>query len=95
MLIIFFSLAAIKVLSPVLDINRPVSSKELIKFAKKLNYSIVGILLFSLVLLIMQLNRLLAMAAVTTLFTVFILLVGKIKYRRNSKKMEQNNGNIR
>jgi len=95
MLIIFFSLVAIKALSPVLDINRPVSSKELIKFAKKLNYSMAGILFFSLVLLFMQLNRLLSMVAATTLFTVFILLAGKIKYRVDSKKMEQNNGDIR
>ena len=94
-LIIFFSLVAIKVLSPVLDINRPVSSKELIKFAKKLDYSMAGILFFSLVLLLMQLNRLLSMVAATTLFTVFILLAGKIKYRISSKKMAKNSGDIR
>lgn len=95
MLIIIFSLVAIKALSPVLDINRPVSSRELIKFAKRLDYSMVGILFFSLVLLMIQLNRLLSMVAATTLFTVFILLAGKIKYAVSSKKMEQNSGDIR
>jgi len=86
---IFVSLILVKVLSPVLDINRPVSDKDLLKFARRLNYSIVGIAFLSIVLFLLQLNRMLLMVSVTILFMVCILAFGKVKYKNSVRKVKQ------
>ena len=53
------ALILVKVLSPVLDINRPINDDDLLKFAKKLNYSIMGIVSLSILLFLLELNRML------------------------------------
>lgn len=82
MVIIGFSLLLIKLLSPVPDINRPLSIEETVKFGKRLNYTIIRIVILSIVFYQRQMNKMLLMVSVTTLFMVFILLGGKIKYKR-------------
>lgn len=85
------SLILVKVLSPVLDINRPVSDKDLLKFARRLNYSIAGIVLLSIVLFLLKLYRMLLMLSATTMFMVCILAFGKVKYENSVKKAKQGN----
>lgn len=85
------SLIMVKVLSPVLDINRPVSDKDLLKFAKRLDYSIIGIVFLSIVLFLLELNRMLLMLSVTTIFMVCILVLGKVKYENSVRKAKQDN----
>lgn len=89
--IIFVSLMLVKAVSPVLDINRPVTDNDLLKFAKKLNYSIIGIIILSIVLFLLQLNRMLLMVSVTTIFMVCILILGKVKYENGIRKTKQGN----
>lgn len=89
--IIAVSLILVKVLSPVLDINRPVSDKDLLKFARRLNYSIVGIVFLAIVLFLLRLNRMLLMLSATTTFMVCILAFGKVKYENSVKKVKQGN----
>lgn len=89
--IIFVSLILTKVLSPVLDINRPVNDGDLIKFARRLNYSIMGIVVLSIVLFLLQLDRMLSTVSVTTIFMVCILILGRVKYENSIRKARQRN----
>lgn len=89
--IIAISLILIKLISPVKDINRPVSQSELIIFDKKLNYCILMIGAISIIFYCIKLNRMLFMISITTLFMVIILLLGKINYRKNVKAERKNN----
>lgn len=84
--IVGVSLLSIKLLSPVQDINRPLSTEELNRFGKRLNYSIASIVGVSLVFYLMQLNKLLLMVSVTTAFMVGVLILGKIKYKKQIKE---------
>ncbi len=85
------SLILVKVLSPILDINRPVNDDDLLKFAKKLNYSIMGIVFLSILLFLLELNRMLFMVSVTTMFMVCILVLGKVRYENSMRKIRQDN----
>lgn len=85
---ILVSLILVKILSPVLDINRPVDNDDLLKFAKRLNYSIVGIMFLSIVLFLLHLNRMLLMVSATTVFMVGILVLGKVKYEKDLKEQD-------
>lgn len=89
--IIFVSLILVKILSPVLDINRPVNEDDLLKFAKRLNYSIIGIVVLAILLLLLKLDRMLLMVSVTTVFMVCILVLGKAKYENGIRKTRQDN----
>lgn len=89
--LIFMSLILVKILSPVLDINRPVSANDLLKFARRLNYSIVGIVFLSIVLFLLRLDRMLLMLSVTSLFMVGILVLGKIRYENSLRKADRDN----
>lgn len=85
----FISLFLIKVLSPVQDINRPIEQKEMVQFAKKLNFSIVKISVVSIVFCFLQFNSLLQMISVTTFFMLCILVLGKIRYKRVVRDRQQ------
>lgn len=80
-LIITSSLICIKLLAPVPDVNRPLNEKEERKFAKKLGYSLIAIGIFSVSCYIGGWNQLLLTVALTSLFMVFIMILGKVKYR--------------
>lgn len=86
--IICFSLLLIKLLSPVQDINRPLSSNELKRFGKKLNHSIAAIMVLTIIFYLMQLNNMLLMVSVTTVFMVVALMLGKINYERCVRKSQ-------
>lgn len=90
MSLICISLVLIKILSPVQDINRPLSASEQIRFGRKLNFAIVGIVVISIIFYFMQLNRMLWMVSVTTTFTVVILVLGKVNYEKCVKKLNSN-----
>lgn len=87
--LICISLVLIKVLSPVQDINRPLSADELIRFGRKLNFAIVGIVVISSIFYFMQLERMLLMVSVTTIFMVGILALGKVNYEKCIRKTQQ------
>lgn len=80
--IVFISLLMIKLIAPVEDINRPISPSELKNFRRKLNRSIIKILVLSIVFYLMKLNRMLLMIAATTVFMVGILVLGKMNYKK-------------
>lgn len=88
--LICISLVLIKILSPVQDINRPLSASERIRFGRKLNFAIVGIVVISIIFYFMQLKRMLWMVSVTTTFTVVILVLGKVNYEKCVKKLNSN-----
>lgn len=83
--IIAISLILIKLLSPVKDINRPVTQSELVIFDKKLNYCILMIGAMSIIFYCIKVSRMLSMISITTLFMVVILLLGEINYRNSVK----------
>lgn len=89
--IVFGSLILVKLLSPVLDINRPINEDDLLKFAKRLNCSIVGIVFLAILLFLLKLDRMLLMVSVTTVFMVCILVLGKVKYENGMRKTRQDN----
>ena len=88
---LFVSLILIKALSPVLDVNRPVMDNDLLKFARKLNYSIIGIVVLAMLLFLLGLNRMLFMVSVTAMFMVCILVLGKVRYENSMRKIRQDN----
>lgn len=88
--IVVISLFLIKLLSPVQDINRPISPDEMQTFGKKLNYSILVILILSVIFYGLHLERMLLMISVTTLFMVGILVLGKLNYRKSIKESQKN-----
>lgn len=88
--IVVISLFLIKLLSPVQDINRPISPDEMQTFGKKLNYSIWVILILSVIFYGLHLERMLLMISVTTLFMVGILVLGKLNYRKSIKESQKN-----
>ena len=79
------SLFVIKCISPVEDFNRPISQNELKIFNTKLNCSIGIIVVLAILFYFFEFEKMLIMIAVTTLFMVCILFVGKIKYIRYIK----------
>lgn len=83
---LIISLLFIKLLSPVQSVNRPINSKEMRIFRKKLNYTIFLILAVSVFFYNMHLESLLLMVLVTSYFMVAILVLGKIDYKKNLKK---------
>lgn len=89
--IVFGSLILVKLLSPVLDTNRPINEDDLLKFAKRLNCSIVGIVFLAILLFLLKLDRMLLMVSVTTVFMVCILVLGKVKYENGMRKTRQDN----
>lgn len=82
--IMFISLIFVKLLSPVQDINRPLSLEEMEIFKRNLNYSILGIVILSVLFYLFHLEKLLMMVSVTTFFMVGILVLGKIKNKKHS-----------
>ncbi len=80
------SLVLIKMLSPVQDINRPLSADERMNFGRKLNFAIVGIVVISGIFYLMQMKKMLLMVSVTTIFMVGILILGRINYERCVRK---------
>lgn len=84
------SLLLIKLLSPVQDINRPISPDEMQIFGKKLNYSILVILILSVIFYVLHLEKMLLMISMTTLFMVGILVLGKLNYRKSIKESQKN-----
>lgn len=88
--IVVISLFLIKLLSPVQDNNRPISPDEMQTFGKKLNYSILVILILSVIFYGLHLERMLLMISVTTLFMVGILVLGKLNYRKSIKESQKN-----
>lgn len=87
--LVCISLFLIKILSPVQDVNRTLSVDELIKFSKKLNFSIIGIFFISIIFYFMQLKKMLLMVSVTTIFMVVILVLGKINYKKCIRNSQQ------
>lgn len=87
---VFMALLVIKLLSPVQDINRPISHDEMKKFRKRLNYSIVIILILSVIFYVSQLKKMLVMISVTSLFMIVILILGKINYAKSIKESQKN-----
>lgn len=75
----------IRCLSPVQDVNRPLSREEKELFGKKLMRTLVAIGLFSLILYLGEQEKLLFTVAVTSLLTVIVLVLGKIKYSMEEK----------
>lgn len=88
-LIIIISFICIKLLAPVPDVNRPLSEKEERLFAKKLRYSLIVIGLFSIGCYIRDYKKLLLTVALTSLFMVFIMILGKVKYQISIKKINE------
>lgn len=84
--IVFISLIVIKLMAPVEDINRPISPSELSNFRKMLNRSIIKIIVLSIIFYLMELDRMLLMISVTTVFMVGILVLGKINYKKCIRK---------
>lgn len=82
LVIISISLLVIKVISPVQDVNRPISPNELKIFNNKLNHSIGIIIILTFAFYFFELEKMLMMIAVTTLFMVCILFWGKLNYIR-------------
>ncbi|MFU0824761.1 accessory gene regulator ArgB-like protein [Clostridium sp.] len=89
--IMCISLLLVKFLSPVQDINRPLTPDEIKKFDKKLNYSIVGIVILAVTFYFFQLDKLLMMISVTTLFMVCVLILGKFNYEKCVRKSRRSN----
>lgn len=87
--LVCISLFLIKILSPVQDINRTLSTDELIKFSKKLNFSIIEILFISIIFYFMKLEKMLLIISVTTIFMVLILILGKINYEKCIRKSQR------
>lgn len=85
-LIITISFICIKALAPVPDVNRPLGEKEKRQFEKKLGYSLLAIGLFSVGCYIGGYERLLLTVALTSLFMVFIMVLGKVKYQISIEK---------
>lgn len=85
--IVFISLIFIKFLSPVQDMNRPISPDEMKMFGKKLNYSILVIILLSVIFYVLQLKKMLLMISVTTSFMTCILILGKLNYKKTLRKI--------
>lgn len=85
-LIITISFICIKALAPVPDVNRPLGEKEERQFEKKLGYSLLAIGLFSIGCYISGYERLLLTVALTSLFMVFIMILGKVKYQISIEK---------
>ena len=77
--IVAFSIIIIKAIRPVEHINRPVSRKKYKEFAKKLNITLMTLTVISIVLFVLEINRILFTVAVTMLFMAIILFLGKIK----------------
>lgn len=77
--IVAFSIIIIKAIRPVEHINRPVSRKKYKEFAKKLNITLMTLTVLSIVLFVLEINRILFTVAVTMLFMAIILFLGKIK----------------
>lgn len=82
LVIISISLLVIEVISPVQDVNRPISPNELKIFNNKLNHSIGIIIILTFAFYFFELEKMLMMIAVTTLFMVCILFWGKLNYIR-------------
>lgn len=80
--IVCISLLLIKFISPVQDINRPISSSEMQKFGKMLNYSIIKIVIIAVIFYLLKFDRLLLMITATVVFTVGILVLGKVNYKK-------------
>lgn len=83
--IMFISLIFVKLLSPVQDINRPLSLEEMEIFKRNLNYSILGIVILSVLFYLFHLEKLLMMVSVTTFFMVGVLALGKIKNKKYNR----------
>lgn len=79
MCIIALSIIFIKVIKPVEHINRPVSRKKYTEFVKKLNITLIVLAVVSTVLFVLDVKRMLFTVAVTMLFMVLILFLGKVK----------------
>lgn len=84
--IVFISLFLVKLIAPVQDVNRPLKTCELEKFRRKLNYSIKGIAILSIIFCWAKFDKMLFMISVTTAFMVCILAIGKIKYKKCIRK---------
>lgn len=80
--IVCISLLLIKFISPVQDINRPISSSEMQKFRKMLNYSIIKIVIMAVTFYLLKFDRLLLMITATVVFMVGILVLGKANYKK-------------
>ena len=87
---VLISLFIIKLLAPVEDINRPISPSELRIFRRMLNRSIIKIIVLAIIFYLMELDRLLLMISVTTMFMVGILVLGKINYKKCHRKCNVN-----
>lgn len=77
--IVAFSIIVIKAIKPVEHINRPVSRKKYSEFLKKLNITLRVLAVTSIILFVLEMNRILFTIAVTMLFMAIILFLGKIK----------------
>lgn len=87
---IYVLLPMIKLVSPVEDINRTVRLEDRIEFGRKLNYSILGILIASVLLFLLDMGRSLYTVVVTLSFMLSILILGKIKYKSDVRKFNKN-----
>lgn len=83
--IISLSLVCIKLLAPVKDINRPLNKDEEKRFSIKLNRTMGVIAAISVVMAICCMDRLLATVAMATIFTVIVLILGRLKNRIRKK----------
>lgn len=69
-------------LAPVITAERPVSKREYQKFSKKLRVLLVGIVLLSVCLVVMNLNKMLNIVCMCLLLILISLILGKIKYKQ-------------
>lgn len=77
--IIFGSLAGIKIISPVEDANRKLTIAEKKKFAKRLSFVLCFILFLSLFLYIKKIKYILSDIGISLLGSFIVLILGKIK----------------
>lgn len=69
-------------LAPVITAERPVSKREYQKFSRKLRALLVGIVLLSICLAVMNLNKMLNIVCMCLLLILISLVLGKIKYKQ-------------
>lgn len=78
--IIICSFICIWLLAPVQDVNRPLSREEKERFRRKLIWAMFVTGGFAFLIYIYSLGKILFTVAATSLLTVIVLIIGKMKY---------------